>query len=371
MFFISLAICGVLYLGAYWVLTGDTLRRLHVIAAFNPPEFSAGHWEKVGYFWRLLAGPMPILMSGQHFTTSFVLATPVAFIGIVSRNPLLRRLRYLAAYTLSVLLMFWFGSTSLNSYRPLSIDPRFALPIHGSLCILGGASLSLMIRMPHRAPRQGSWLTIVLASFSAGLFMVVIILTAVASTRLVCAVYLGYVVCLALTLVANWQNRMSPSLIKGIAATAFLVLTLIWPVSYRVKYGSFQSPWLQAERAIMHDQLLPASTCGKNICVMTDPLSVQVLPFYFNYELPKNIRLSDWSKPNELLDIDNLRLLVYINRARIHTLKNDYSLNPPADVESPPVSWREIVSRGGAVLYDATPWRSSAYRRVTERSIRK
>lgn len=80
----------------------------------------------------------PIIMLGKHYLPVFALSVG----GLLMY---FSRLKFWAIYYITVILIWWFGSTSISSYEPLPLTPRMILPVLPIMCIFGGYFVSGLI----------------------------------------------------------------------------------------------------------------------------------------------------------------------------------------------------------------------------------
>lgn len=135
---------GVAYLIVCEALWDDPLARLRAVAGVaGNHRWSWQTMNAIDQIHRLSIGPLEKL--DWHFGTPVLV---LAMIGLVFGSP---RLRLWGVYMFSILLIFWFGSTSLERYEPMPLAIRMLHPVIGPVLILAAEGASaLTVRLEKR-----------------------------------------------------------------------------------------------------------------------------------------------------------------------------------------------------------------------------
>ena len=158
-FIIAGTVASGIYLLVYNLITGDPLYTLSGIEAGHnksiwsyaesKSEVDAFHAKELGVIWsaaplvqRLTVSPIFLLVGTPGIF--ILLALTVASLGPL-RNIYDEENRpttvYFAAYGLTILVSFWFGSTSFHRYNPLPLFSRMLVAILPPLALCGGRYL--------------------------------------------------------------------------------------------------------------------------------------------------------------------------------------------------------------------------------------
>ncbi|QIL74460.1 ArnT family glycosyltransferase [Hymenobacter sp. HDW8] len=144
------------YLALYQVYTDDALYRIHLIERTN--EFlKEGNYimgKRGALFYRLTMAPL-----------DFFIGTGLGGVILFALLALLNQRRwpdsdakFWLALAGSTLVFYWFGSTSLTQYNPITLLPRMTTPLLPPLCVAAGFGL----RDFSRSGRGAGWLALAL-----------------------------------------------------------------------------------------------------------------------------------------------------------------------------------------------------------------
>lgn len=135
-------------LATYHVYAKDALFRLHELernytidpaGLFVPALADAGWGTMLRHV--LVTGPAFVAFHPQ-----FALVVPVALFSAAYVGVRQKKLLFPAAWLISLLLVFEFGSTSLADYRPLALIPRYWYPLLLPSALLAGALVAALRR---------------------------------------------------------------------------------------------------------------------------------------------------------------------------------------------------------------------------------
>ncbi len=149
------------YLALYQVYTDDALYRIHLIERTN--EFlKEGNYilgKRGALFYRLTMAPL-----------DFFIGTGLGGVILFALLALLNQRRwpdsdakFWLALAGSTLVFYWFGSTSLTQYNPITLLPRMTTPLLPPLCLAAGFGL----RDFSRSGRGAGWLALALLACTA------------------------------------------------------------------------------------------------------------------------------------------------------------------------------------------------------------
>ncbi|UYZ60473.1 glycosyltransferase family 39 protein [Hymenobacter latericus] len=145
------------YLGFYQLQTNDALYRVHLIE--NTNEFlKEGNYllgNRAALWARLTLGPVQFLV-GTGLGLAVLLAVGAAFRPTATQHhgssaPPDDDRRFWLGLAFSTLAFYWFGSTSLTQYNPITLLPRMATPLLPPLCLAAGYGLADVLRTGRRA----------------------------------------------------------------------------------------------------------------------------------------------------------------------------------------------------------------------------
>ncbi len=124
------AICSIILLGALYLLLmqlefGDCLARFKGVQ-----ELSGKHlwsWHDRNIFFRITVAPVIFLLREYGIILIMVFLDFVVYPG---------KMRFWKLYTVTLLLLFWFGTSSFTQYEPLPLEERMSLPLLPGFVIL-------------------------------------------------------------------------------------------------------------------------------------------------------------------------------------------------------------------------------------------
>lgn len=134
----ALLICFILYMFAYYLVTGDWFYRIKGV------EMSHSHIWTSGLYPEGLAARLsylPLLFINEHlaFLLPLLLALPAVIYYFKSKTEPAGR--YWTLYTIVLLTELWLGSFSLKGISPIVLWPRMWLLLIPPLCLLAAMSL--------------------------------------------------------------------------------------------------------------------------------------------------------------------------------------------------------------------------------------
>lgn len=297
------------YLLYYQLLTGDVLYRYHIIEQTNAYMRDGNYvqgragallgrvtWEPLAFFVALGMGVMLVLAAAAGFgrrqqPSPAGTTTPADEAG------------YWVALAASTLAFYWWGSTSLHEYNPISLQARMVTPLLPPLAVAAGFGLRNLWQTG-----RGSWLLgLVLLGFAGWLHNGV-------------SVLYGGLGLLLLALAGLLRMRKLPIWLtpgtSGFGALllgALALLLLIRPVYYMRK-PSVSAHFAQARLLKTH---LPASQRG---VVFTDDMLLRHADFYYGFRPTPNLRYERFARRDSVARRPGDKSWLLLNRA---TLQND------------------------------------------------
>ncbi|WP_460894250.1 ArnT family glycosyltransferase [Rufibacter soli] len=265
-FWAAAILSGALLLGVYFLLyklyAGNAWQRFEDIAATNTVE------TKQAYLDTRSATLLPRLTyQPLLFFIGSGLGIPLAFIALcflcVPRPRLVAQAKthsFWLMALLSMLLPIWFGTATVDFYKPMPLVPRMFHPLLPAFCLAGALAVE-------RAWGQRSSYALL-----AGLFLVFTVL----AEGTMWTMYLP--LALFFTALFLWRRPVPHWL--GLAAV--LLVCLIRPAYFITK--PTVSYYFEQKQII--DQHLSNPT-GTHV-VVTDSMMARMHPYFYGYEVPKN-----------------------------------------------------------------------------------
>jgi 4-amino-4-deoxy-L-arabinose transferase-like glycosyltransferase len=339
-----------LFLLAYAVATGDPLHILEVMERTHNASVQASFVGKSSdqYFDRLTLATVRFLVEQLGYGHLALLAIP-ALVHLV--RPLRRMssgARFWAAYTVVLLLCFWFGSTSLRSYNPLPISARFLMPLVAPLSLLGGVVLAGVVSEDER--ERGSRVALLVAAAAFGAAGV-----ALASSRPArAAMYGGVGLALGfLATPAAGMLRGLPARAARLAVVAGLSLGIL--VYCGLKGGVRQpNPLRVLEREFVAEHI---ATLPDAPLVLTDNHSAFVLPMLLRRDGASGVRIVDWNDAAAVQAHAGERAYVFVDQTTLGMLAEWLGRPIHGFALAPPPHWRRLAGvetkwRGGFDPFD-------------------
>ena len=283
---------------------------------------------------RLTLGPARFLVEQLGYGHLVLLAVPALVHMVRPLRGLPSGVRYWASYATVVLLCFWFGTTSLRSYNPLPISPRFLMPLLAPLSIVGGVTLAgFLARGERERDARSALLLAAVAFLAAGAVLL--------SSRSRSVPYVA--VGLALAFVASparhaWRGRLAQ--VAGVAMVAVLSLGIL--VYYGFRGGvKPPNPMRLLERDFIEDHVasLPADAV-----VFTDDHSAFLLPLIFERQGVSRVRVVDWNDAAAVRADAGVPGFVLLNQTTLSMLKEWIGQAIPGFAFEQPPQWRELAS---------------------------
>ncbi|WP_303311316.1 glycosyltransferase family 39 protein [Hymenobacter sp. BT730] len=248
------------YLSFYYLYTGDALYRLHRIEVanvyFQPKNYlGAQHGQLLA---RLTWQPLASFL-GAGLGVALLLAL-VAAVSPARRLPEARFWLWLAV---SAIACYWWGSTSLEQYNPITLTPRMMTPLLPPLCLAAGFGLREALQ--HRL--YAGWLAM-------GLLACALLLHNSGAV-----VYAGASVCFAGMFFLHHPERVSPLLFSRLPLMTLLLLAAVLairPLYFMAKPSAFSF----FEQQALIRQYLPDTAQGT---VYVDEHLLEKVDFYYGF----------------------------------------------------------------------------------------
>lgn len=329
-------VCLGLFFLAYYLATGNALHALASVEGTHNVSVQASFVAKseAKYLDRLTVGPARFFLQQLGYGYLFLLAVPALVHMVRPLRSLPPGLRYWASYATVVLLCFWFGSTSLRTFNPLPISPRFLMPLLAPLSLAGGVVLSGFLSDEERAPGTRLGLSLsATASLAAALAQL--------SSRSRSALY-G-----ALGLALAFLASPARDVLRGRASQlARLALVLVPTFGVLVYYGlrggvKPHNPLRVLERDFIEEHVatLPAGSV-----VFTDGNSAFLLPLIFARESKGQVRVVDWSDAAAVRAEAGAPGYVLLNQTTLSMLNEWIGQAIPDFAFVQPPQWRSLAS---------------------------
>ncbi|WP_169788153.1 glycosyltransferase family 39 protein [Rufibacter tibetensis] len=272
-FWFTAAVTGILLLAAYFLLykiySGDALQRLYDIKATNTAETKQAYLDtrSATLFPRLTYGPflffigtglaIPLAMAALFWMSNskkqpFSLSSPIYF--------------WLIAM-LGMLLPIWFGTATVDFYKPMPLVPRMFHPLLPAFCLLAGLTMEQV------------WNKRIAFLYLAVVFG---ISTLLVSQNMV-VMYLPLTLFFA---VLFFWNRSWPHWLGLLAVAAVLCIR---PVYFMIK----PTVSYYFEQKALVDQHLNHEN-GRHVVLM-DSFLLEKFDFFYGFQVPKNYTFQEYS----------------------------------------------------------------------------
>ena len=283
---------------------------------------------------RLTYEPVLFLMGSGFFL-------PLAFCFRFLRKNVLTKLKEFRGesfwlwLTFLVLLLFWFGSTSLNYYNPITLVPRMATPLFAPLAI----AAAYQLRRYFQEPKGEFWFIIPLLTAT------VILRSSLSVVYLLPALYFLFA----------WWRRTGRSNNSAVAFLVLLVAALaLRPLHFMLKPSV--SGFFEQEEIVTNF----LKTAPENSILFTDGWFEKSAAYYFGFEPRQNVRVLNFEDFNAVNSSAEQFFLLVNSK----TITNpDWQFNPPQPRFNLPEAAiykrfpnRKLVAENGPVkLYQVFP----------------
>ncbi|MCC2545114.1 hypothetical protein LJY25_01540 [Hymenobacter sp. BT175] len=277
-FWLSALLSGAVLLGAYLAFyqlaTDDALYRIHLIE--NTNEFlKEGNFlegNRAGLLARVTWQPLSFLLGiGLGIALILALASLFRF----QKEPA-SDAGFWVGLAFSTLAFYWFGSTSVTQYNPITLIPRMTTPLLPPLCLAAGFGLKHYVQ----TGRGGGWLALALLAAAGWVRSSVSVIYGLLAVLVMVQTVLAGV-----STAQGRPSRNQPGT-RRFAVLALLGLTLgllIRPVYFMTKPGV--SSHFDQDRLIR--QHLPRTARG---VVFVDDYLISNYDFYYGYHVPPGLQ---------------------------------------------------------------------------------
>lgn len=308
----ALGLGGVLlttYLLYYQILTGDSLYRIHLIERTNEFMKSSNYLDG-------LRGELAARLTWQPmaFLAEIGLAPALLLAGVAmltwwrQRTP---EISFWVGLWLVTLACYWFGSTSLVQYTPITLLPRMTTPLLPPLCIVAGFGLREVVT----TGRGRLWIGLLLLAAAIWLHNLLALTYGglglyFAGSALLAQVPLG----------ATWFRVGSPlyTLLTTLALAGGLALL---PV--RTMLLSSETSYFSQAHLIR--QYLPAATT-RGFVFVNNHLARQY-PFYYGFRVPFRLDYYPYEIANSICPAPNQQSWLILNLTTTNTQRQAVIFN--------------------------------------------
>ncbi len=324
------------YLVVYQYVTGDFLFRFHLVEA-NRYADALSYFDKSfdKLFIRLTYEPIFMFLKAGYFV-NFWLAIPIIFSVLfpiaadfsLQKNE--NKMKFWTHLLIFMLAFYWFGSTSLSVYSPIPLDYRMFVIISPIMAII--AALGLQQSFSNK-----SYQTIYIVGF--------FIAALISKFYLHSPNYLIYSLLAILFLCMRFAIIIfSLQVSKNMYLILLVIILAIHPF-----YTLFQSNSANyfSEKYVMNHIIKTISTKqNKQIIVYTDSRLTESAAFYYEFQMPKNLKFIVFDTLKEIpkqttnrtsnvkVFLPNTTAYLLVNRKTINYLQNYTGKKIPNDIQN-------------------------------------
>ncbi len=343
------AVCLGLFFLSYYLTTGNPLHALDSVEEKHNVSVQASFAGKSSaqYLHRLTLAPIQFLVDQLGYGYLVLLAVPALIHMVRPLRSLPSGVRLWTAYAAVLLLCFWFGTTSLRSYNPLPISPRFLMPLLAPLSILGGVTLARFLsgdKHEHSA-RVGMLLTAA-AFVAAG--------AALLPSRPARSAMYG-VLGLALAFLASPVRHFLRGRLAKVTRLAIIAVLSLGILVYYGSRGGVKEP--NSLRVIERDFIQRhVARLPEDAVVFTDEHSAFVLPLLLERNGASRVRVADWSDAAAVRAHAGVPAFVFVDQTTLSMMNEWLGREIPSFAREPPPHWQRLASaatlwRGGSDLF--------------------
>ncbi len=342
------AVCLGLFLLSYYLATGNPLHALDTVEGTHNVSEQASFAGKSSakVLHRLTLAPIQFLVEQLGYGYLVLLVVPALIHMLRPLRSMPPGVRLWAAYAAVLLLCFWFGTTSLRSYNPLPISPRFLMPLLAPLSILGGVTLAgFLSGDKHERSARVGMLLAAAAFVAAGAALL-------PSLPARSALYGGLGLALAF-LASPARHLLHGRLAKAtrlaiIAALSFGIL---------VYYGAGGGVKEPNSLRVIERNFLQQHVAGlpEGAVVFTDDHSAFVLPLLLERNGASRVRVADWSDAAGVRAHAGVPAFVFVDQTTLSMMNEWLGREIPSFARELPPHWQRLASattrwKGGSDL---------------------
>lgn len=290
----------IVHFGYYFFETGEILYRFSAIEAEHnlSPVWSYFDSSLIEILSRLTYGPLTFLLFHYKFSFLIVVALLITIYLIIQKNTSPFAV-YFSSFFIYLIVLFWFGSTSLKSWNPLPLVPRMWISLLLPAALLVSSIIQKGFNFTDRKPL---------------IFLLVILVTLlilIFFNDATLSIIMGIISILLMTFLLFQTAYARTILLSFMLLPLSLTFSALWYNKY-VKITFFD------EKEMFLNGLKYNST------LMTDRSLASKYDIFYNYNVPDSISIMAYSnvKPKE-------RWSVYINSQRNNTLETLYHIEVP------------------------------------------
>jgi len=346
--FFSIVLLAFLYLGGYYVCTGEVMYRMKgVKSAVNDTTWSYIGKSYQTYIERLTYQPLQMIFREPGYVIALALSIPSFIMTLRSESAWAENTIFFGGYAISILLCFWFFPTSFSHYSPLPLVSRYVLPMVPPLCILGGVGLRQLFFDDLTNLESRTCLAALISLF----FVICLTFESMLYFNTRVLVYSGFaIIFLILVKCLLLQQQRTFIYLQKLVLISLVCSFFVIPFYLILIKGTIgETRHEKVEREVLLREL---SDLQESTIMFTDSRSLSAIPFYFGFELPPNVQLIDW---NELVNFNRQHIhkaFLFINKRRVQRSNRLYGYEIPGFVEIQPSSWNFLGGRDGIYLFD-------------------
>ncbi|MCU0446687.1 MAG: hypothetical protein MUE85_17410 [Microscillaceae bacterium] len=339
--FVGLGVAvGVVYLGFYGYFTQDWFYRFHTIQSGHYADATHSYFDK----------PWQALIPRLTYEPVLMLLNSGMMLVFLPTLPSLGRLYRLAfwdtknwefwlvAAFISILGVFWLGSTSWQFYNPIGLLGRMILMLMPIAAVLAAINLERATQQP----KYLYFLWIAYALSAIGVYYVFASKLAVVYGLL--SIFFGSMI-LYKRLIINklhFKNQLlSP---QNCLAVGLLVILSIHPL-YRLMKPT--ETHYATEKLIFQNYLQKKAPTH---IVYADVATLYSLAFMCRFQVPKNYTFLAYDSLKTYQPLPQTQQLVFVNPAKLQ-FSNQYGYPIPSQILNPPPTWQLIIDKQGVKVY--------------------
>lgn len=334
-----------IYLLSYYFATGDALFRLEGIETGHNLSFWSYSAGKAGSLIdRLTLGPFTLLVEERGFFLPMALSLPC----LISAGAYDKRdhhiARFFAFFGFSIILCFWFGTTSVTAYNPLPLIPRMLTPVVPALAV-PSAYVLYQLYFREMQPRShyilwGATPAFALLGGSAYSYLVL------ANTP---KFYLISAFCLLVPFFVTYTSL--PNYERWVRLSGICLLVMIAYFAFsRINKGEFgETPHQRAERSVAEYVL---AELPRDATLITSERSAHIIKYYNELNDIKTFRLVIWEENPSLPSEKRAPFYLYFDETRERWLAEAYGDNSFAQfIDNNHIEWQSVRQAESIVLF--------------------
>lgn len=333
------------YFSYYHFLEGNLLMRITTLEnEYNISQFSYYNSSWLDILQRITIQPINFMIHDIQLIILFTLFTVYSLFHY--ENAGIYRFWILSGWL--VLLIHWWGTTSLQTYNPIPLDNRMWLSVIPPLLVISSVTIKKYLLSQNAAHCYNNfYLAIIITFISIGIY------------RFFTTSYLSSIVMISISLPFLYSYLNNRSLINFLPSHKHTLLSICFILIYATVSSQFllklNNRTTDFRTADYEKKLLKeVENKSKSVVIYSDSRIAKYGDFYYNFNLPDHLTFINWTNHKKIQHMNSSVTYILYNKKRIKFDINTYGVTVPEYInDNIPDSF--LNDNGSQIYFEKVP----------------